>query len=410
MVLRKILNKFTNIPDAVKCAFIHRSEDIVLFDAWFGGKFADNPRFLYQYLVENKEQLGLSHVVWVTRNEAVNRELNRLGYESYMIDSPESIYFHKHAKYHIVNNAPNDYRNFKGEVLPGLSYFAKRINLWHGVVGKGIGFASHDEQEKKKLHPVSYGLRLFLHDQKWFRQLFEARGGWGECYYATQSTVGFDMLKEGFRLPDKNIIMTGYPRVQECHCYTKEEQEIVDLIKDRKRVFLYLPTFRSNANNDFANLTESIRNVILENDVLWIQKAHSADKGAGEASADEHIITLNSNFDVNVLYPYITFLVTDYSSCFIDAMYFGKGLMFFVPDYDEYIHGDRGLMFDPEVAMAGPKCKTVAELGEAIAKYKDCPEASRSATYQQAYDLYWKETSHKNMKDIWTDIRKQVNE
>ena len=48
-----------------------RDMQTVLFGAWFGEKFSDNPRFLFQYLSENRSALGLNRVVWVTRDEAV---------------------------------------------------------------------------------------------------------------------------------------------------------------------------------------------------------------------------------------------------------------------------------------------------------------------------------------------------
>ena len=37
----------------------HKDPSIVVMDSWFGQKFADNPRFLFQYLSENKSKLGL---------------------------------------------------------------------------------------------------------------------------------------------------------------------------------------------------------------------------------------------------------------------------------------------------------------------------------------------------------------
>lgn len=57
-----------------------KGKSIVLFGAWFGERIADNPRFLYQHLFDNKEKYGLTHVVWVTRKEEVYQLMDQMGY------------------------------------------------------------------------------------------------------------------------------------------------------------------------------------------------------------------------------------------------------------------------------------------------------------------------------------------
>ena len=124
---------FSNIIMAIRSVFWKRQRDIVLFGAWFGDKFADNSRFLFQYLSENKDALNLKHVVWVTRKEKVLKTLRAMGYECYMMDSPESIKYHKQAFMHIVCNSTANSKGFIPDIDIRYSFGAKRINLWHGV-------------------------------------------------------------------------------------------------------------------------------------------------------------------------------------------------------------------------------------------------------------------------------------
>jgi hypothetical protein len=91
----KINNLFWNVKQEVANILHPRDKAIVLMGAWFGNRFADNSRYLFQYLSENKEKLGLKHVVWVTRSEMLQKELEEMGYEAYMMDSDESLYYHK---------------------------------------------------------------------------------------------------------------------------------------------------------------------------------------------------------------------------------------------------------------------------------------------------------------------------
>lgn len=103
--IKKITVIFENFWMFTRSLMWKRDDSIVLIGAWFGNKFADNSRYLFQYLDKNKEELGLTHVVWVTRNKDTYSILKNMNYEVYMMDSKESIYFHKHAGWHIVCNS-----------------------------------------------------------------------------------------------------------------------------------------------------------------------------------------------------------------------------------------------------------------------------------------------------------------
>lgn len=390
-----------------------RDDSIVLMDAWFGRKFADNSRFLFQYLSTNKEELHLAHVVWVTRDVKINKMLNDMGYESYMLDSNESVYYHKHAGYHIVCNRPiggdSSHPELEGEVLSNYSYGAKRINLWHGIAGKGVKFSSNEFESRINNHPLYAKLKFYFLGLKWYRLFVEDYCGWGDNYVLVQSTENLKVAKAQWRLPDKNHIFTGYPRVCKCERYTPTEEKIISLIKQYKSIFLYLPTFRSDTKFKFDYVSDNLKDILVKNNILWIQKAHSADTQSHiEEGMSDNVVSLDPNFDINVLYPYITFMVTDYSSCMLEAIYFGKGLIFYVPDFDDFIHKDRGITFNPDICMAGPKCRTIEELREAVLKYKDNPEESKTESYQQAYDLYWKETGGMEVGQIWKDIVEQT--
>ena len=81
---------------------IRRDKNVVLIGAWMGLKFADNSRFLFQYLSENVNSLNLKKVIWITRNPEVKKTLDNMGYESFIVGSEESNYWHLKAGIHIV--------------------------------------------------------------------------------------------------------------------------------------------------------------------------------------------------------------------------------------------------------------------------------------------------------------------
>lgn len=395
-------NFFVNIFYAFLSLFWKRYKSIVLFDCWFGEKFADNPRFLFQYLTENKSKLNLTHVIWVTRNKNVLKELLANGYECYMIDSKESKYFHKHAKYHIINNNANTNEKYFGEVLGKYSYGAVRINLWHGIAGKGVKFCNKEKVGKLENKKIFIVIK-WLYKRKFFRQFIEQKGGWGNCYFLAQSKFNKDLLKKCFLLPDSKIIITGYPRVCEC-VLMQSELKIIELLKNYKCIFLYLPTFRSNTDFDINNLPTEINDVLREKNCLWIQKSHSASKEEDISFDNSNVLILDRNFDINVLIPFCDILVTDYSSCFLDAMYFKKGLFFYIPDANNYINNDRGLMVDINIDMCGIKIYNLKELKERIKEFCYNPNSAKASNYNEIYNKFWSETNNCKIKDIWNDI------
>ena len=60
---------------------VPRNKKIWLFGSTFGRRFADNPRYLYLYVSQHKEELKL-RPIWISHNENVVRMLNNEGYVS----------------------------------------------------------------------------------------------------------------------------------------------------------------------------------------------------------------------------------------------------------------------------------------------------------------------------------------
>ena len=118
--------------------FIWRSKQIWLFGSWMGEKFADNSRFLFQYIDENKKTFGIKKVIWVTKNPDVLNELRLHGYECYLFNSKKSFYYHIKSGVHVICNSSASKR-FCNDIRTNLSFGAKKIQLWHGVGIKAVG-------------------------------------------------------------------------------------------------------------------------------------------------------------------------------------------------------------------------------------------------------------------------------
>ncbi len=396
----------SNVLYAVQSKTWKRQNDIILFGAWFGEKFADNSRFLFQYLDKNKKELKLSHVVWVTRNETLCNQLTLMGYEAYMIGSEESTYYHKKAGMHILCNASSDRNGSKPDIQHELSFGAKRVNLWHGVgVVKGVGCDSLEYKRKKELRPLIYKIKEGLEKFKLYRLFVQEKGGWGDFYFLSPTPTTTKQFKRFSYIPEKNFIESLYPRTCSCIEHFSHEKEVITEMNKYSAVILYLPTFRTGQNRfDFTSVANRLQNILLEHNILWIQKAHSA-SGVGKiGSADKNILSLNHDFDINVLIPHIDILITDYSSAASDARFFRKPVLFYVPDIDDYMNGENGVTEEAEELLSGPKFYDEEQLQLGIVESLKNPNSAKPDNYEMIRSKYW--GKDKDMKQIWIDICK----
>lgn len=403
-----------NMRSAISSLSFNKDKKTVIVGAWFGEKFADNSRFLFQFLSENKSKLGLEHVIWVTADEQLASELREYNYETVVMGSEESKKWHKRAYYHIICNASskqvlhdkNGYVHIiNGDIETELSFRARRINLWHGTGGlKAVSMATNAYKRLRDIHPVQYTIKEFLLFHSKFYQLFSLYpGGWGRCYQITTSPLQTETLHYTWAKPEELCIETSYPRNCECPRLLKNEEELINMMGRYRATVLYLPTFRSNSSYEYQDLSEILQDDLRNNNILWIEKSHSAEKVyVSSDSIRPNVVKLNPNFDINVLIPHITILLTDYSSVRMDAMFHNKATLFYVPDYDEYLKGDNGFMADPKEVLCGPKYKEVEALREGIIKYSYDPEASKTGNYEMIRDRYW--SKHRTLEEIWADI------
>jgi len=411
-IIKKIKLILKNIFSAICSIFYCRDNSIVLLDAWFGTKFADNPRFLFQYLSHAKEKLGLTHVIWISRNERIVDELRDLGYEAYLLESKESIKYHKKAKYLICNNAPITEKTIKGEFLGRYSYGAKKINLWHGVgVVKGLGYESNEYLIKRSKYPNLYSIIEKLHiNSSVFRKLVEREGGWGDCYYVAPTIEERSKMKREFLNDDNHYIITGYARNCKCPKLMRNEEEVLDIISKYKHSIVYMPTFKTGDNNfDFRTVGAGLDDFLKENDMLWIQKGHSMDKFSEEYSLNNNVLSLTSDFDTNVIVPNIDVLVTDYSSAMMDGLFHNKPVLIFAPDYDMFVSGERGLIREADKIMEG--CgfiyRDIESLMNGLKLAVNNPESIKPKEYYSTREKYW--GKRKELSQIWDDIVKSID-
>ena len=116
---------------------------------------------------------------------------------------------------------------------------------------------------------------------------------------------------------------------------------------------------------------------------------------------------MNSDFDINILFPYIDMLVTDYSSAMLDALYFRKKILYYVPDYTYYISKDRGFLMDYDSICITPKVERPSDLQEQLIALMS-GTTKYDAKAEKIRKLFWKYDNW-TCQEIWKAILKKIH-
>ena len=254
--------------------------------------------------------------------------------------SLKSYYYHLKAGVHLICNVNATGLSFTGDILGTLSWGAIKIQLWHGVGLKACGkmrnttYISKNSWIKKMLKKISVGL--------------SSPGNWFNYFFLVTSAENERVILQDRELPQQNLIKALYPRLCPCICLTQAEkkwiQQLQNLKKQGKKIILYLPTFREISKHFvIPSQILGFEQFLSEHHIAWIEKKHRADSEMSSTEAVSYL-QLPKEFDVNVLYPYIDMLITDYSSASSDAIFWNKLTVEYCPDYNDYKDQDRGFV------------------------------------------------------------------
>lgn len=403
--INRIKTVANNLYVGFESSIIHRDPHIVLFGAWMGTKFADNSRFLYQYLEKNKRELGLKRVIWVTRSPEVKLMMENMGYECYLCGTKESRYWHLKSGVHIVCNATNR-QGHEADMDIQYSWGAKKVQLWHGVGMKSVGAIANEHVSVGRNGGVWQRIKNVR-----FLNMIMSEGGWGEAYFLTTSPVKLKICQAIAACSEQSMFISSYPRNCECIKLLETERRVIEKIRAYRGAVIYLPTFRKDYSSYMHPLDDArIREFLEKNNYIWIEKPHSAATYKYKGNTVRNIICLDSSFDINVLYPYVNAVISDYSSAVFDAVYKKIPVIMYTPDIKKFKNGNIGLTFDIENDCAAVIAETIPMVVEMLADINDglfYSKKGRTEFYNKYYKEFWNDSTT-SYSQIWTDIKKKA--
>lgn len=357
---------------------VSRNKKIWLFGSTFGRRFADNPRYLYLYVSQHKEELKL-RPIWISHNENVVKMLNDEGYEAYMYHSLKGIWFALRGKVYLFDNYSKDINFWQ-------SGGAMKVNLWHGIPLKKI---QHDNVFDKFRHPKNIWEKL----RNFPRNISDEKPN---HYVLTTSENLREIFSSAFKT--KNVLVSGYPRNQVLisddikNVYLDEEKrdrkKIISFLNKKnngknKRMIFYMPTFRKSETLFFENFDKNdFQKFLAENTLLFCIKLHPKSKLNEEFKniQSENIVVINKDADPYVFLKLADVLITDYSSIYFDYLLLDRPIIFFAYDLKEYLSDSREMYFDYDEFTPGEKVWDYQGLKNSIAKIIE-----NNSDYQKSY-------------------------
>lgn len=333
------MGKINKIRNLYRSMHSKRDPNFFVFGSWWGNKFADNPKYLFLYMLSQGKT-----VMWVTKSETVLQDMKCQGYPVCMADSEEGIRACSTAKYIIYCTGTADVNEnyIGGAVL---------INLWHGIPLKKIMYDDKINNSHRSLKSRGWDVVSYLP--------FKNR------YIATTSDRVTEIYKHAFRMDRSHLLQWGQPRNDCFFDGSLNRREYSDIAYDK--LIVYMPTHRNEGKTpieiDKIFDLKKLNALCAKHNALFLIKKHyyhSSERA--DFTAFPYIIDCTSEqLDTQELLFNADCLITDYSSCYIDYLLLKRPILFYAYDYKDYLLNDREMYFNFEDVTPGPKSYEFAQ-------------------------------------------------
>ena len=336
--------------------FVPRKKNIWIFGSWYGQKYSDNSKWLYEYVIDNYPNIN---AIWITKSANILEKLKSENKTAYLRNSFKGCFYCLIAKYAFLTSGVDD-------VNPLFLNGCKQIWLWHGMPLKKIGFCDDS-------------IVNTLSIKKILINLLNPYNKLSPYCTISSSTFFTPFLEKAFHLQKDRILPTGLPR---CDAFflNNEDVFITQLHKKfpKSKIFLYMPTFRMTSKMDgdvfspfsekFGFSEEVFVNFLEKNNIVFLYKPHFVDSSVDVSINSNRFKLLKDNdfSDLYVLLNNIDILVTDYSSVYFDFLVTNKPIYLLTFDYYNYIENSRSHFFDMKKEMHGIFCNTWNDFYESL--------------------------------------------
>lgn len=345
----KIINVYRYLKDtSIKVSkkiisIVPKESSLFLFNAWFGEKYSDNTKYLYEFLLNSPKYKA----VWTTKNKEVYKKLKEEHKPVVMSNSLKGMWTQIRAKVLFSTIQLNDYN-------PWLLSKCYYIDLNHGTLFKQVGYDIYSTSS-------SYNEK---HDDIVKKDI--------DYYLSTPSYLTRLMIQHSFHENKESILLFGEARLDYFFDEGLRINTKVDKIREKKKTIVYMPTHRQCGkiplhSNKILDL-KYINNLCEKYGYIFIIKKHFYHRNEkDDLSLYNNIIDITDNdIDPQDLLYNADILITDYSSCYIDYLVLNRPIILYPFDVDEYLKTERGMFLSISDLDAGYIANNIDELNSCI--------------------------------------------
>lgn len=350
-IIKAILLKIYKIFFVLAGKVLPKNNKLIVFESFLGKQFSDNPRSLYEYMID---QYGDEYdLVWSVDRRYVD-----------VFEENNIKYLKRFSLKWLLtlNRAGLWISNSRMPLWIPKPRKTKYLQTWHGTPLKRLAL-DMDAVLMPGTDTESYKKNFTTESSKW-------------DYLISPNPYSTEIFRRAFNF-NKTMLETGYPR-NDILVNNNNEDYInklkIDMgIRRDKKIILYAPTWRDNEyyqrgkyKFDIKLDLERMRESLSDDYVILLRMHYLIAENIDTSKYDGFVIDMSKYEDIRDLYLISDILLTDYSSVFFDYAILNRPVLFFTYDLESYRDNLRGFYFDFEQDAPGPLLYDTAEIIEQV--------------------------------------------
>ena len=344
---------------------VPKRRDLWLFSAWFGEKYQDSPRSLFEYL-QAEPRHGVS-AYWIYKTE---RPVAPGIDPQFFVrrGSLRGCLLQLRARVFVLCVNARDFDPFF------LGPRSITVQTWHGTPMKAIGYPV---LAKRHIARMKFWIR------RWTIDNYDV--------VLSPSEYTDRAFCEAFQLPESRLFRTEYPRLADMFPSAERREEIRRSLcrESNATIWLYLPTHRSEGRDAKATrrgieMLKSLSDRLSDAGVVVIYKPHFYEASLLGDIEDTDAVQRLADADGGSLYELmgaVDGLITDYSSVAYDYAAKSARIVIFGFDQEEFQRSHRELLRLPSEDF--PVCvRDPEELLERLLSFDNEAEGSEAGEFE----------------------------
>lgn len=350
-----------------------RNPKKILFGAWWGQQFSDNPKYFLKYLLDLNQGFKC---YWIG-NEEIRSQVEACPGVHFVRKGSLIVRWHiLTAKWACVN------LGFDCDITNSPTYGQLRLlSFWHGTAFKGAlhrgyvppTFEFKGKRLAEKIKVLRGKLWHAAHTvEAWAsfssHRMIDVMTWEAPWMFSRERSISGGTAKIDFLIRNKaNETLRSSLR--------KKYTQVLGLPTD-KRWYLYMPTWRNGLELKYSfshsEMLDEFQAVLESQNAIIVEKQHPQVIQALNIDAwhqgSVYVVPNDAmpQIDAQELLLCADRLISDYSSCLFDFECMGRPVIHYAYDYDSFKNDDRGFEYELSEIAAGPVVKNEEALLNAL--------------------------------------------